>query len=166
MTHSGGATIADGARFDGTYKGGDLTVLGRFDGALELRGRLQLGPQARVTGKVKAAAVEIEGAFDGELRADALAFGATSRAKGVFLAPRLSMREGARVDGALNVEPAQGVAAPGPSTDAKPKAAKPKDAPPPAAAGDDAALDAAGDTSADDAPTAPTGAGEAAAMSA
>lgn len=104
MTHSGGATIADGARFDGTYKGGDLTVLGRFEGGLELSGRLHLGPQGRVKGRVRAAAVEIEGEFEGELRADALTFGATARASGTFLAPRLSMREGARVDGALNVE--------------------------------------------------------------
>lgn len=139
MTHTGGATIAEGARFDGTYKGGDLTVLGSFEGTLDLRGRLQLGPQGRGKGKVKATAVEIEGEFDGEVRAEALAFGGTSRATGVFLAPRLSMREGARVDGALNIESARGVALTQ-SADAKSKAAKPKGAPP---AGDDAATDAA-----------------------
>lgn len=152
MTQPGGATIAEGARFDGTYKGGDLTVLGSFDGTLELRGRLRLGPEGRAKGKVKAAAVEIEGEFDGEVRAEALAFGAASRATGVFLAPRLSMREGARVDGALNVESARS-ATPAQPADAKGKAARPKGSSP-----------SGGDTVPEAAPA--VSAGEAAAMSA
>ncbi len=106
MTQTLGATIADEARFVGTYKGQDLTVLGGFEGGLELSGRLHLGPDARVKGHVKAAAVEIEGEFEGEVRAETLSFGARARARGVFLAPRLCVRDGACVEGALNVEPA------------------------------------------------------------
>ncbi len=106
MTQMLEATIADEARFVGIYKGRDLTVLGAFEGGLELTGRLHLGPAARVKGQVRAASVEIEGDFEGEVRAEALAFGPGARARGVFLAPRLSIRDGARVEGALNVEPA------------------------------------------------------------
>lgn len=140
MAHTGGATIADGARFDGTFKGGSLTVLGRFEGGLELSGQLHLGPQARVKGKVKASAVEIEGEFEGELRTDALAFGATARATGVFVAPRLSVRDGARVDGAVNVEAARNG-----GTQERSKAAKPRNEPqPPAADTADDSASAAG----------------------
>ncbi len=126
MTQTLGATIADEARFVGTYKGRDLTVLGGFEGGLELSGRLHLGPAARVKGQVKAAAVEIEGEFEGEVRAETLSFGARARARGVFLAPRLCVRDGACVEGALNVEPVSTGAA---GAEAR-KAGKPKSAPP------------------------------------
>jgi cytoskeletal protein CcmA (bactofilin family) len=160
MANTGGATIADGARFDGTYKGGELTVLGHFEGLLELSGRLQLGPQGCVKGIVEAAAAQIEGEFEGELRADKLAFGASARAGGVFHAPCLSMREGARVDGALNVDVAPSATVPAPHVEAAPQASEPRAAAP--AQDDDE--DAAACDDDDDAPAA--SAGEAAAMSA
>jgi cytoskeletal protein CcmA (bactofilin family) len=133
MTQTLHATVADGTRFAGTWKGRDLTVLGAFEGSLELSGRLRLGPSARLTGAVRAAAVEIEGEFDGEVRAESLVFGAQARARGVFLAPRLTIHEGACVDGALNLEPparsrgdkgraARDTAAPDAAADAAPNA--------------------------------------------
>lgn len=105
MTQTPGATVENGARFAGTWKGRDLTVLGAFDGDAELSGRLHLAPGARFTGHVRAATVEVEGEFDGEVRAESLVFGAQARARGVFLAPRLTIRDGACVEGALNVDP-------------------------------------------------------------
>ena len=52
--------------------------------------------------KVKAAVAEIEGEFEGEVRADSLTLTETARAKGTFLAKRLNVREGAVLEGAIN----------------------------------------------------------------
>jgi cytoskeletal protein CcmA (bactofilin family) len=125
MTQTLGATIADEARFAGSWKGRDLTVLGAFEGGLELSGRLHLGPSAKFKGQVRASAVEIEGEFEGEVRAESLAFGPQARARGLFLAPRLAIRDGACVEGALNLEPGPAAA----PNEARGKGAKSKGAP-------------------------------------
>lgn len=135
------AVVAEEAEFKGRCKGRDLTVLGRFHGQLELLGRLRLGPQSRVSGTVVADAVEIEGDFEGEVHAAKLTFGSGARARGIFLAPRLVIREGASVDGTLNLPQPQKAA---------PDAGRPSTAPgsqPDAADGETAgaeALDACG----------------------
>jgi cytoskeletal protein CcmA (bactofilin family) len=97
------AVLSEEAEFVGRMEGKDLHVLGRFEGELTLSGRLRVGRQARVKAKIQAGSVELNGEFDGEIRAQVLAFGNQARARGVFLADRLSMQEGARVDGAFNL---------------------------------------------------------------
>ncbi len=101
-----GATIADDARIEGTFAGRDLTVLGRFEGELTLTGTLRVGRDAHLVGHVRAEVVEVDGTFEGTLHATRLAFGEKANARGTFAAPQLSMREGARVEGAINVDPA------------------------------------------------------------
>jgi cytoskeletal protein CcmA (bactofilin family) len=115
------AVLAEDTALTGRMSGQDVTVLGQFEGDLQLRGVLRIGRKGRVKAVVRARAVEVEGEFDGEIRAASLVFGETARAKGTFLADRLSIREGALVDGAVNL-----------STEPAPREAPPVSAAPPA----------------------------------
>jgi cytoskeletal protein CcmA (bactofilin family) len=105
MSQVHAATIAGDAQVEGTFVGRDLTVLGRFQGDLRLSGTLRVGRAGQVLGQVRAEAAEIEGVFEGSLHVTRLAFGENADARGTFSAPHLAMREGARVEGAINVEP-------------------------------------------------------------
>jgi cytoskeletal protein CcmA (bactofilin family) len=95
--------LGEDTSLSGRIKGQDLMILGSFEGELSLSGRLQLGPKARVNAKVRAESVDVEGAFDGEIRAKALTFAPSAKARGLFLADRLGIREGATVEGAFNL---------------------------------------------------------------
>ena len=112
----------------GRIKGQDLMILGTFEGELTLTGRLHLGPTARVNAKVRAEAVEVEGTFDGEIRAKSLAFSPTAQARGLFLADRLGIRDGAKVEGAFNLA-AESDARPAPRVEAQ-RVEPPKPEPP------------------------------------
>lgn len=96
------AMVGEDAMFSGRFQGQDLVVLGRLEGDVELKGSLRVGKQGRVKAKVKAAAVEIEGEFEGEIRADTLSLADTARSRGTFIAKRLNVREGAVLEGAVN----------------------------------------------------------------
>ncbi len=98
------------AALSGRVVAQDLTVLGRFDGTLDVKGVLLIGSDGRVKAVVHASAVEIHGSFEGEIESTTLVFAETARAKGVFRASRLTIREGARVDGGMNL-PAEGAKA-------------------------------------------------------
>jgi cytoskeletal protein CcmA (bactofilin family) len=119
------AIVGEDAQISGRFTGQDLTVFGRLEGEVELKGRLHIGKQGRVKAKVKAASTEIEGDFEGEVRTDALTLAETAKARGTFVAKRLNVREGAVLEGSIN---------PTAGTVAAPVSATPP-APPPAAAG-------------------------------
>jgi len=102
--------FGEDSRLSGRVSGQDFTILGQFDGELRATGRLRIGPAAVVRAQVKAAAVEIDGDFEGEVRSDSLRFGRTARAKGVFLAECLSLQEGALVNGPVNLQAARSTA--------------------------------------------------------
>jgi cytoskeletal protein CcmA (bactofilin family) len=96
-------TIIDAqADFEGTLKGKDAHVLGRFRGQIELSGRLVLGESARVEARVNADAVEIAGEYKGELKARSLSVLEKGRVDGTIDTQRLSMREGALLNGSIN----------------------------------------------------------------
>ena len=96
-------TIIDAqADIEGTLRGKDAHVLGRFRGQIEITGRLVLGETARVEAKVTADAVEIAGEFKGELRARSLSVLEKGRVDGTIDAQRLAMREGALLNGSVN----------------------------------------------------------------
>ncbi len=117
------STLSADLNVTGTISGQDLAVLGQFEGELRLAGQLRTGGASRVKAIVKAKAVEIEGEFEGEVRAESLHLSPTARAKGTFVAKRLVIEEGAVFHGAVNRE--QPVASPiGPETTPKPSASE------------------------------------------
>src|SRR5262245_5960108 len=89
------AIVGEDAQITGRFSGQDLTVFGRLEGEVDVKGRLRIGKQGRVKAKVKAASTEIEGDFEGELRTDALTLSETAKARGTFVAKRLNVKEGA-----------------------------------------------------------------------
>jgi cytoskeletal protein CcmA (bactofilin family) len=97
-----GAVVGEEASLSGKFKGQDLLVLGRLEGELELRGRLRVGPKGSVRATVRAATIEVEGEVEGELRSDALSLFPTARVRGTFAAKRLTVQEGALVEGSIN----------------------------------------------------------------
>ncbi len=97
------ATVIDThADVDGTLKGKDVQILGKFRGQIELTGRLVLGETARVEARVVADAVEIAGEYKGDLKARNLSVLEKGRVEGTIDAQRLSMREGALLNGTVN----------------------------------------------------------------
>jgi cytoskeletal protein CcmA (bactofilin family) len=115
------AVLGPGSFLSGKLVGGNVTVLGEFEGDLSVTGQLRLGPDSRVRAAVRAGSVEIEGRFEGELHADALSLTERARVSGVFSAARLSVREGAVFEGSVNVPaaaPAGQPAAAGPAMSA------------------------------------------------
>jgi cytoskeletal protein CcmA (bactofilin family) len=97
------------ADIEGTLRGQDAQVLGRFRGEIELTGRLVLGEGARVEARVVADVVEIAGEFKGELKARSLSVLEKGRVEGTVDAQRLTMREGALLNGAVNAGEARPV---------------------------------------------------------
>jgi cytoskeletal protein CcmA (bactofilin family) len=96
------AVIGEDASFSGRFVGKDLLLLGRLEGDIELRGRLHVGPRGNAKANVRAATVEVEGELNGEIRADALSMLPTARVRGTLIAKRLSVQEGAVVEGSIN----------------------------------------------------------------
>ena len=95
-------TIDTQADVEGTLKGKDAQVLGRFRGQIELTGRLVLGEGARVEARVVADVVEIAGDFKGDLKARTLTLLEKGRLDGTVDAQRLAVREGALLNGGVN----------------------------------------------------------------
>jgi cytoskeletal protein CcmA (bactofilin family) len=132
------AIVGEDAQVSGRWSGQDLTVFGRLEGDVDLKGRLRVGKEGRVKAKVKAAAADIEGEFEGEIRTDALTLLETAKARGTFVAKRLTVREGAVLEGSINptaaATPASAPAAtPAPAPSTPP--ATPAAAPAPSAGG-------------------------------
>jgi cytoskeletal protein CcmA (bactofilin family) len=128
------STLSADLNVTGTISGQDLAVLGQFEGELRLAGMLRTGGSSRVKAIVKAKAVEIEGEFEGEVRAESLRLTHTARARGVFMAQRLVIEEGAVFHGAVNKEQPSSSAAATAATPAPPVKAAPVEEPQPSVA--------------------------------
>ncbi len=115
------AVLGEESSLNGRFVGQDLTVLGRFEGDLKASGVVRIGRQAEVKAAIDAGAVEIEGAFEGRIKAARLFISSTARASGTFLADLLLVQDGAVVDGSVNLPPVAesvdvDVAVPAPAT--------------------------------------------------
>ncbi len=97
---AGGTTIA--GRIHGTD--GDLSVEGFVDGTIELSQTVQIAPQGRVNGEVRARQVIVEGTFQGDIVAqERVVLAATARAVATIEAPVVEMVDGAQLRGELTV---------------------------------------------------------------
>jgi cytoskeletal protein CcmA (bactofilin family) len=100
------SVVAD-AVFEGILSGKDAQILGRFKGEIMVTGKLVIGEGARVDAKVTADTIEIAGAFRGELATRALILLDKARVDGSVETKSLSVRDGALLNGAVNVGGAQ-----------------------------------------------------------
>ncbi len=115
-----GAVLDRHASLSGTVSGHDLIVLGSLEGDLRLSGRLHIAAGSRLRAKVQATVVELDGDFEGELRAETLHVSASARAKGLFVADRISIQEGAFLEGDVQA-PARPVLSSSATDDASPE---------------------------------------------
>jgi cytoskeletal protein CcmA (bactofilin family) len=88
--------------FEGTLKGKDAQIIGRFRGEIELSGRLTLGEGARVSARAVADSAEIAGDFRGDLKVRSLILLEKGRIEGTLEAQTMAVREGAQLNGSVN----------------------------------------------------------------
>jgi len=79
----------------------DLRLNGRVEGSIVVPGHVvTIGPDGRVEGDIRAKGAVIEGIVRGDVKAtDRVVVSETGALDGEIEAPRLEMRDGARVDG-------------------------------------------------------------------
>jgi cytoskeletal protein CcmA (bactofilin family) len=104
MDGSNSATVIDGlADIEGVLKGRDARILGTFKGEVDVSGQLVLGEASRVDATIKAGAAEVGGEFKGQIRAKNVTLTEKARVQGRIDAETLAVRDGARLDGEMNV---------------------------------------------------------------
>lgn len=83
----------------------DLRLNGRVEGPIDVPNHtVTIGPEGRVEGEIRAKRAVIEGAVQGDVRAsDRVVVAETGALEGDITAPRLEMREGARIDGRIEM---------------------------------------------------------------
>jgi cytoskeletal protein CcmA (bactofilin family) len=95
-------TVIDAeADLQGKLHGKDARILGKFQGEIELSGRLHVGEGARLDARVKADSAEIAGEYQGDVVARHLVLLERARVSGTFSAEILSVRDGAQVNGTV-----------------------------------------------------------------
>jgi cytoskeletal protein CcmA (bactofilin family) len=83
---------------------GSLIILGSFEGQFDLKGRLKVAQGARIKGDLKATDIYVNGDIEGAITAsEKIHLDNTARIKGEIATPRLSVLEGARFDGELQM---------------------------------------------------------------
>jgi cytoskeletal protein CcmA (bactofilin family) len=83
---------------------GDVTILGSFEGEFDIKGKLTVADQARIIGNVKARVISVNGTVQGTLKAlDNLKLDQTAKVNGQVITPRISITEGALLDGEVKM---------------------------------------------------------------
>ena len=83
---------------------GDIIILGRLEGAFDLRGRVKVAQSAKINGEVKADVISVNGSVQGSLAAkERVHLDQTARIEGQIITPRLSISEGASFDGEIKM---------------------------------------------------------------
>jgi cytoskeletal protein CcmA (bactofilin family) len=83
---------------------GSLIIQGSFEGQFDLKGRLKVAQGARIKGDIKATDIYINGAMEGSITAsEKVHLDNTARIKGGITTPRISVLEGARFDGEIQM---------------------------------------------------------------
>jgi cytoskeletal protein CcmA (bactofilin family) len=84
----------------------DLLVRGRVEGSINLpKRRVVVGADGRVQANVHAAHIEVHGTVEGDIRGDEhVAVSATGDVTGNISAPRVSLEDGGRFRGAIDMD--------------------------------------------------------------
>lgn len=103
---SGPAVIGAGTRIRGRVTGdGDVTVLGQIEGELRVRGELFIGEGGRVVSDIDASALRIAGSLEGDVSVTGdVTILAGAKVRGDLHGARISVEEGADLDGRLDSE--------------------------------------------------------------
>ena len=110
-TSGGRAVIGASTVVKGEISGEeDLLVEGRVEGKIELRQNVvTVGAKGRLAAEVHAASIYIEGEVDGDLTAeDQIVVRKNGRVRGDLVAPRVTLEDGARFKGAIDMEGKRG----------------------------------------------------------
>ena len=102
------AIIGPTISVDGIIKGEeDLVVEGRIKGTVELRSNtLTIGAQGTLSAQVYAHTILVDGTVNGDLYAsERISIHASARIDGNILAPRISLEDGARFRGSIDMDP-------------------------------------------------------------
>ena len=96
-------SIGQGVSFAGGISGrGDVEVFGTLEGPLTVDGRVRVGEGGRCLGDIEARDIVVEGEIRGDIRAlERAELSPTARVFGKVQAPRLSIGEGARLEGTV-----------------------------------------------------------------
>ena len=97
-----GATLLISGKITGE---GDVQILGRHEGSIDLEGDLSIQETAVVSGQVAARFISVSGSLEGDLRArKKLSIQQTARVTGTITAPTAMVEEGAFVEGKLEMD--------------------------------------------------------------
>ena len=103
----------------------DLIVEGRIEGKIQLRqNAVTVGAKGKVAAAIHARVIMIDGEVDGDLAAEEqIVLRKSSRVRGDLVAPRVTIEDGARFKGSIDMDPKQRPAAatpPAPAPSARP----------------------------------------------
>ncbi|MGY6553282.1 MAG: bactofilin family protein [Wenzhouxiangella sp.] len=103
-----GAVIGPSIQIDGSLKGDeDLLIQGRVKGTVELKNNsVTIGESGQVTADIYAHTIAVEGRLDGKLVAsERVMIRKTAQIKGTIIAPRVTLEDGARFNGSIDMDP-------------------------------------------------------------
>lgn len=97
--------VAPGSSIVGRIEGAtDVVIDGHLDGEVLIDGRVRVGSQGRVEGRLEANLVEVGGRVDGDVRGhERIILTASARLHGDLQAPRVVIEEGAFFKGQVNM---------------------------------------------------------------
>lgn len=102
------AVIGPSIQIDGSLKGDeDLLIQGRVKGTVELKNNsVTIGESGQVTADIYAHTIAVEGRLDGKLVAsERVMIRKTAQIKGTIIAPRVTLEDGARFNGSIDMDP-------------------------------------------------------------
>jgi len=103
-----GAMIGPSIHIDGSLQGDeDLTIQGKVKGKVELKNNsVTIGESGHVTADIYAQTISVEGRHEGKLIAsERVVIRKTARIKGVVIAPRVMLEDGAQFNGSIDMDP-------------------------------------------------------------
>lgn len=101
------AAIGPSITIEGLLKGEeDVVVEGRIKGTVELKkNTLTIGSQSTIEAQVFAHSIDVDGTVNGDLYAsERISIRKSARVKGNIVAPRVSLEDGARFQGAIDMD--------------------------------------------------------------
>jgi cytoskeletal protein CcmA (bactofilin family) len=104
---TGQAIIGRSIQINGDVKGDeDLMIEGDVSGTVELRNHaLTIGKEGKVKADIHARSISVDGTTDGDLFAsESIAIRSTANVRGNLLAPRISLEDGARFKGSVEMD--------------------------------------------------------------